>query len=116
MAIVVELNGDSVAFPIASVRTVGVANHEVAGVPIAVTVDPSGGNWAVFSRRLDRRLVELALIGQALVEVDGGGRWDPTTGFGLDDTAENLDLLPGFTSYPDDYWTFYPDGILWPDS
>jgi len=116
MAIVVELNSDSMAFPIASVRAAGVANDEVDGVPIAVTVDATGDNWAVFSRRLDRQLVELAPISQELVEVGGEGRWNPTTGFGLGDTAENLDLLPGFTSYPDDYWTFFPDGSIWPDS
>lgn len=115
VAVVVELNGESLAFPISRVRTGGVANADVGGVPVAVTSSEVDNNWAVFSRRLDGRIVELAVVDQVLVEVDGDGRWDRVTGFGLGATPENLDLLPGFTSFPADYRTFYPDGAIWPE-
>ncbi len=113
MAVVVELGDHSVAFPVPAVRDLGVANGEVGEVPVAVTVAPDGDNWAVFSRRLDDRVVELTIEADALVEVGGKGRWSAVNGLGLDGTDENLDLLPGFTSFPGDYVTFYPGGAFW---
>lgn len=129
MAVVVEIGPDSVAHPVPDVREVGVANSIVDGVPVAVSLDPDGDNWVVLSRQLDERVVELtaepeapsmrepsesnARVGTVLVEVGGSGRWDAATGLGIDGTAENLDRLPGFTSFPADYITFFPDGAFW---
>ena len=105
---------------------VGVANEVIrpaeggddlpVAVPIAVAVAEEGDNWAVFARTLDDRVVELAVDGGVLTEVGGDGRWDPVTGLGLDDTDQNLSLLPGFTSFPRDYTTFFPDGAVWQPS
>jgi len=117
MAVVVELNERSMAFPVPDLRQVGVANVEIGGVAVAVTVSPSGDNWAVFSRRLDERRIELTIEGSdddiVLAEVGGDGRWDPATGVAVAETGQNLDLLPGFTSFPRDYVTFHPDGAFW---
>ncbi len=134
MAIVVELGDSSVAFPSPDVRETGVANSEVDGVPVAVVIATEGDNWAVFSRQLDDRVVELTVElpvevtgdleaesvsgestdgGPVLVEVGGDGRWDPVLGLGLDGESQNLDLLPGFTSFPSDYVTFFPNGAFW---
>lgn len=121
MAVVVELGQHSVAHPVPDIRLLGVANSTVGDVPVAVHVGLGGDNWSVLSRRLDDRVVELALAGTGgdesarpvLVEVGGTGRWDAVTGLGVDGTDENLDLLPGFTSFPRDYTTFFPDGAFW---
>ena len=119
MAVVVELGDDSVAHPVPDVREAGVANSIVGDVPVAIHLEAGSDNWVVLSRRLDDRVVELAVEAGAeggdtvLVEVGGDGRWDPTTGLGLDGTGQALDLLPGFTSFPRDYVTFFPDGAFW---
>ncbi len=113
MAVVVEFGADSVAFPVVDVRAAGVANTTIGDVPVAVTVDPDGDTWAVLSRRLGDRIVELGRDGDRLVEIGGDGRWDAARGLGVDGTGDGLDLLPGFTSFPDDYVTFFPDGSFW---
>ncbi len=113
MALVIELDEESVAYPVPDLRTVGVANDEINGVAVAVLVSPDDDNWAVYSRTLDERVVELELDEDTLVEVGGDGRWDVTTGLGIDGTIEGLDKLPGFTSFPGDYVTFFPDGVFW---
>ncbi len=115
MALVVEFGPDSVAFPVPAVRNVGVIDGEVGTVPVAVVVDPDGDNWAVFSRTLDDRVVALSFDAEAGVLRDSSSddTWDPFSGLGLDGTAQNLDQLPGFTSFPGDYITFFPDGAFW---
>ncbi len=117
MAVVVELGDDSVAHPVPDLRIAGVVNSVVGGVPVAVHLPPNRDNWVVLSRQLDDRIVDLEVEAEptstVLVEVDGSGRWDGATGLGLDGTDENLDRLPGFTSFPADYVTFFPDGSFW---
>jgi len=113
MAIVVEFGPDSMAFPVTDVREAGVANAVVGEVPVAVTVDPEGDSWTVLSRRLDGRTVELERNGDQLVEVGGDGRWDADRGLRIDGADDSLDLLPGFTSFPADYVTFFPEGFFW---
>ncbi len=112
MAIVVELGPDSMAFPIPELRRDGVANVTVDEVPIAVVADAMDDQWAVFSRTLDDRVVELDLLDGVLVERDGPGRFDPDLGVALAGD-QGLDPLPGFTSFPRDYATFFPDGAFW---
>lgn len=114
MAVVVEFGPDSVAFQVPDMRRVGgVANGSVGDVAVAVTVDQDGTNWAVLSRRLDDRVIDVEWDDGRLAEVGGDGRWDPFSGLGLDGTEQNLDLLPGFTSFPRDYITFFPTGSFW---
>jgi len=117
MAVVVELGDDSVAHPVPDVRIAGVANSTVDGVPVAVHLPPNRDNWLVLSRQLDDRVVELQVEAEptstVLVEVGGSGRWDGATGVGIDGTDQSLDRLPGFTSFPADYVTFFPDGSFW---
>ncbi len=112
MTIVVELGTESVAFPVAELRPVGVANEVVNGAPIAVVIDPLTDQWAVFSRQLDDRIVELALFGGSLIELNGEGRFDAKRGLATQGN-QNLNALPGFTSFPRDYVTFFADGKFW---
>jgi hypothetical protein len=117
MAIVVDFGDDVAAFTIEGLREFGPANVSVAGVPIAVLVDPSDEEkWTVFSRRLDDRTVTLALDGDSIVDVATRTTWDPNRGIAVEGPLEGevLDQLPGFTAFPRDFFTFWPEGTLWP--
>lgn len=113
MAIVVELGPDSTAFPVPELRQVGAVNATVDDVPVAVVIEPETDNWSVFSRQLDREVIEVELVDGELREVGGTRAFDAVRGLPLDGGDEGLDLLPGFTSFPSDYVTFFPEGTFW---
>ena len=50
-----------------------------------------------------------------IVDIESGTVWDPVIGRGLSGPleGEQLDVLPGFTSFPKDFPTFRPDGRFW---
>ncbi len=122
MAIVVELGPESVAYPVPELRATQVVNHVVNDVPVAVVLEPDSDNWVVFSRQLDDEIIELELVDDVLREVGGERTFDRVRGLAIaSDSADedvggspqNLDPLPGFTSFPGDYVTFFPDGAFW---
>lgn len=113
MAIVVELGPQSTAFPISELRQALVANAVVNDVPVAVVLEPESDRWKVFSRQLDREVVDLELVDGELREVGGTRRFDSRLGLPLGRADEGLDQLPGFTSFPRDYVTFFPTGSFW---
>ena len=118
MAIVVALGDDAAAYVVRRLRKVGVVNDTVAGVDIAVVIDPaSDQRWAVFSRQLDGSVAELELTDAGLVDTRSGTVFDPFLGIGKSGplAEQNLGRLPGFTSFRSDYLTFYPEGKTWPD-
>lgn len=117
MAIVVDFDTDSAAYLVRPLREVGVINDTVAGVDIAVVIDPgSDQRWAVFSRQLDSSVAELELTDEGLVDTNSGTVFDPFLGLGLSGPLadQNLGRLPGFTSFRSDYFTFFPQGRVWP--
>jgi hypothetical protein len=119
MAVVVDFGTDAAAYAIPPLRKIGVVNDVVGGVEIAVVIDDADpARWAVFSRRLDASLVELELRPQGLVDVATGTVFDPFLGVGRSGPLgdQTLDKLPAFTSFPEDYAVFFPDGRLWPQS
>ena len=116
MTVVVDLGTESVAYEIPSLREVGVVNDVVAGVELAIVIDPNDEDrWAVFSRRLDDTVVELELSDRGLRDLATGTVFDPFTGVGLSGPLNNqsLDKLAAFTSFPEDYFTFFPNGRYW---
>ena len=117
MAIVVELAGVAVAYPIPDLRAAFVANDTVAGLEVAVVIDPSDPDrWTVFSRRLDNNtVVTLQERGGQIVDVETGSVWGPIRGFATEGplAGDNLNLLPGFTAFPGDFDTFWPEGRVW---
>jgi hypothetical protein len=118
MAVVVDLGTEAAAYRIPALREVGVVNDVVADVEIAVVVDPIDvARWAVFSRRLDGAVVDLELTADGLVDSVTGTVFDPFLGIGRSGPLadQTLDRLPGFTSFPADYLTFFPDGRTWPE-
>ena len=118
MAVVVDLGTESVAYRIPALREVGVVNDVVSGLEIAVVIDPADtARWAVFSRRLDSNVVTLELTNQGLVDTVSGTVFDPFLGIGRSGPFADqvLDRLPGFTSFPSDYLTFFPEGRTWPE-
>ncbi len=115
--IVVELAGDAAAYPIDDLRERGLANDIVGGVPIAVVIDPGNEDrWAVFSRRLDDRVVELEVRFDQVVDKETQTVWDPVRGIGRDGplAGEILDLLPGVPAFARDVRTFWPTARFWP--
>jgi hypothetical protein len=93
-----------------------VINDVVAGLEIAVVSDPDDPQrWSVLSRRLDDEIVELVVRDGLLLDVGTGSVWDPVRGLGRQGPLadEVLDSIPGFTSFPDDFDTFWPDGRIW---
>jgi len=117
MAIVVDRGTEVAAYLYADAQRAGVVNDVVAGAPVAIVV-PGGnsGEWAVFSRRLDDGIVELELTGSGLRDTAGGTVFDAFLGIGLSgpDRDQSLDRLSAFTSFPEDFFTFFPTGRLWP--
>ena len=55
------------------------------------------------------------LDGGRFIDVETGTSWDAVRRIALEGAlkGEVLDLLPGFTSFPSDYFTFWPEGRLW---
>jgi hypothetical protein len=118
MSIVVVLGEDSAAYPVPELGEV--VNDRVSGIPIAVVVEPQDGkSWTVFSRTLDGGVVvELIFTDKGeLLDTVTGTTFHVSRGTGISGPLANqtLDQLPGFTSFADDYFTFYPDGRVWPD-
>lgn len=114
--IVVDFTSEARAYPVPDLRVAGVVNDVVAGLEIAVVSDPTNADrWAVFSRRLGDVTVELEADGDVLRDRITGTTFHPTRGFALDGVhaGEILDILPGLTSFPGDYDTFWPDGSVW---
>ncbi len=116
MAIVVDLGEETAAYPIPDLREVEVVNDIVAGIPIAVVVDPNDdSSWAVFSRRLNTGVVELSIVEGELVDRESGTVFDPARGIGRGGGLDGaiMDLLPAITAFPRDVETFWPDARFW---
>jgi len=120
MAIVIDFGSEAVAYPVPDLQQQVLVNDIVAGVAVAVVTDPTEPDaWVVFSRVLDDRTVTLAVDGDTIVDLETGTVWDPVIGLGLSGPleGERLDVLPAFTSFPKDFFTFWPDCRLWvPDA
>jgi len=117
LSIVVAFGSDSAAYPYRAISSV--INDSVAGVPIAVAVEPNNReSWTVWSRTLDDGIiVELSFKADGnLIDVTSGTTFDSLRGTGVDGpfADQTLDVLPAITFFEKDYFTFYPTGRLWP--
>ena len=116
MAIVVDFGTEAVAYQVPDLQREVLVNDVVADVPIVVLTDPrEPDSWVVFSRVLDDRTVTLAVEEDLIVDVETNSVWHPVTGVALFGPleGEQLDVLPAFTSFARDFFTFFPDGRLW---
>jgi len=116
LLLVVDLGTETAAYRSIDLQRLGVINDVVAGVEIALVSDPGNDQrWSVFSRRLDVGAVELELVGDRLQDVETGTTWDPVRGLAINGSlaGEVLAILPGFTAFPADFDTFWPEGRLW---
>jgi hypothetical protein len=116
MAIVLDLAGDAVGFRYRDVAELGVVNDVVGGLEVAVVVDPSDQNrWETFARRLGDRVLTLAIESGSLIDRETGTTWDPVRGLGVSGAlaGESLGVLPGFTIFPGDFGSFWPNGRFW---
>jgi len=118
LSIVVDFTEEVGVYPVGALNAWGPANDVVAGVPIAVVIDPNRNDrWKVFHRRVGDALLTLSISDGVLVDNETGTSWDPGTGRALDGPLEGeaLDTLPGFTSRRSDARTFWPDAKYWGD-
>lgn len=125
--VVVDFSVETRAYAISDLRMVGAVNDTVAGVPLAVVLDPDDPErWSVFSRVLDhdgrRTEIELALDGNDIIDLATGSIWDPVTGRAVDGPLMGgmLPRLPALTSFPGGgptkapiFDAFWPDGTVW---
>jgi len=116
MSIVVDFSDEVGVYPVSNLFESGPANDVIAGVPVAVVLDPkTTDRWRVFHRRLGDQLLTLSAVGDSIVDNETGTKWDAANGRGLSGPLEGeiLDTLPGFTSYQSDARTFWPDAKYW---
>lgn len=118
MSIVVVFGTDATAYPVKDLTEV--VNDTVSDVPVAIVLDPSiEGSWTVFSRTVDDgTIVDLSLGADGeLIDAGSGTTFHISRGTGIDGPLADqiLDQLPAFTSFTKDYFTFHPDGRLWPE-
>jgi hypothetical protein len=116
MSIVIVFGDDSAAYPVAEITVV--VNDSVDRIPIAVVIDPDGGeSWTVFSRTLDDGTVVDLVFDESgeLLDTVTGTTFHLERGTGISGplSEQTLDQLPAFTSFAKDYVTFYPDGRIW---
>ena len=113
--IVVDFSEEVRSYAVNDLRRFGVANDVVAGVDVAVVVNPANNqNWNVFARQVGDHIVELEVDGDVLVDTVTGTTFDPARGIPISGPiTEIMDILPGFTSFPSDVETFWPDAEQW---
>ena len=113
--IVVDFTEEARAYSVPELREAGVVNDVVAGAEIAIVIDPTNPqSWKVFSRRLSDGVVDLEIDGDVLRDRITGTTFDPNRGVPLDGPIDEvLAILPALTSFPGDYDTFWPDGMVW---
>lgn len=117
MAIVVDFDAEAAAYSIPNLREVGAVNDVVAGIEVAVVIDADDpARWSVFSRRVNGEVLEFELTSEGLLDPVSGTVFDPFLGTGLSGPLSeiNLDRLPAFTVFREDYPTFFPQGRTWP--
>jgi len=116
MSIVVDFSAEVGVYPILTLSSLGPANDVVAGVPVAIVLDPTTEDrWSVFHRRVGADVLTFTIVDGAVVDNETGTTWDPANGRALSGPLEGeiLDTLPGFTSYQSDARTFWPDARHW---
>ena len=114
MAVVTVVGDESVAIPITELRRFEAVSLEIGDEPVIVTLDPDVDRWAAYSRERDGLVLDLELIGDALVDPVSGGEWDAALGSSRDGD-EPLDRVSVFSSFPLDYPRLFPDGRVWID-
>ncbi len=129
--VVVDFSVETRAYAISDLRLVGLISDTVAGVPLAVVLDPHDPDrWSVFGRVVDHRgqrvVVDLALDRNRIEDLASRSTWDPVSGRAVDGplTGAMLPRLPALTSFPGGgptkapiFDAFWPDGTVWrPDS
>ena len=116
MTIVADFGDEVGVYPIDVLASTGPANDVVAGVPIAVVLDPAApDHWNVLNREAGGRVLTLAVDDDRIIDLETGTTWDPTNGRGLEGqlAGEVLSVLPAFTSFERDTRTFWPDASIW---
>lgn len=116
MSIVVDFKTEVGVYSVSALSNQGPANDIVAGVPIAVVLDPEAEDrWVVFVRSIGDQVLTLDREGDRIVDRETGTVWDVTNGRALEGPlkGEFLAILPSFTAFESDARTFWPDARYW---
>lgn len=89
----IEVDGAARAYPLAAVRSAGVVNDEVGGLPVVVTVGPDGRTLHGYVRRVGDEVLHFAAESPSRLRA-AGSRWDPTTGRAVDGPLRGTTLAP----------------------
>jgi len=114
--IVVDFTAEAKGYAIPDLRQAGVVNDVVANVPVAIVSDPADlSRWSVYSRTVAGEVREFDMIAGELVDRETGTSFTAARGIGIEGPLadEVLDQVGAFTSFPDDFPTFWPDGEIW---
>ena len=116
LALVVSVREAKTAYPVATLRALGLVNDSVGGAAVGIAVDRTdAARWTVFSRSLDGRVLEFEAKEDRIVDSETGTVWDPWTGEAIagPHSGRSLTRLPAFTIRPKAFAKFWPDGKLW---
>lgn len=116
LAVVVSHREAKTAYPMATLRAMGLVNDSVGGAAVGIVVDRAdAARWTVFSRSIDRRVLEFEAREDRIVDTETGTVWDPWTGDAIAGThaGRSLTKLPAFTIRPKAFARFWPDGRIW---
>jgi hypothetical protein len=92
-----------------------VVNDEVDGAPVVVFLAEDGVTVSALGRRADGRTLTFATRGDALVDAETGGRWDPMTGRSVSGPLEGrtLEEVPVTTALWYAWKSQHPGTSLW---
>jgi Protein of unknown function (DUF3179) len=103
------------AWPLTDLNRLGLVQDELAGNPLALVAEPNALAGFAYSRRLDERVLELALQGRQLVDRQTRSRFSVVTGRGLSGplVGATLARIPATTSYWFAWRRAYPRTAVW---
>lgn len=118
--ILVEIEGEARAYPLAILMWHEIANDEIVGVPIAVTFCPLCNSSIAYDRRLDDTVLIFGVSGllrnsdMVMFDYETESWWQQLTGEALvgDYAGKLLDIVPSLVIDFASFAREYPDGLV----
>ena len=106
----IALGEDAKAYPFERASEEGVINDHAGPFPVVVVADPETKSVRSFVRRAGGQELEFNLLGDALVDIQTGSRWDLAKGIAVEGPLRGavLQRVPYITSFDWAWQEFYP--------